>query len=170
MAPFLLVTKSSPPSGEAQKRKTDNFLVHIIQLQVRDRNSPERVRESLRLGATWGSLSNQENCGFSGFLPTFGRQEISKMWVGLGGNLGKTQQPPGFSWLLGSLGTRDGRDFVLLTRFRTRLGVCNWVRKKRHTVILSGAPLSLNTCKFNFYEIVLVYYISIQFFLIRPWR
>jgi len=46
------------------------------------------------------TCSNQENRGFSGFLPTFGRQEISKIWSGLGEILGKTQQPPGFSWLL----------------------------------------------------------------------
>ena len=44
--------------------------------------------------------SNQENRGFSVFLPTFGRQEICKIWSGLGEILGKTQQPPGFSWLL----------------------------------------------------------------------
>jgi len=45
-------------------------------------------------------FSNQENRGFSGFLPTFGRQEISKVLCGLGEILGKTKQPPGFSWLL----------------------------------------------------------------------
>jgi len=44
--------------------------------------------------------SNQENRRFSGFLPTFGRQEISRILFGLGEILGKTQQPPGFSWLL----------------------------------------------------------------------
>jgi hypothetical protein len=59
--------------------------------------------------------------------------------------------------------TRDSRraNFTSLTRFRTRLDVYKWVRKKRHIVILSGAPLSLSTYKFNFHQIVLVYCMSI---------